>query len=221
MNEWGGNDLSGKKLTYNFDKYRPGWGKPIHKLFVDNGVNIFFQGHDHLFAKEELDGVIYQEVPMPSDSSYEIGMLANADAYTADTLDGAGHIRVKVKESCITVDFVRTYLPKDTLGIHKNGEIAFSYTLGNCDTTGTTANLFEKSFQESIKISPNPANEKVIIQASNNYFIQKIALLNAFGQQIKESTTNEIEVKEFPNGIYFVKVNSDGNETTKKLIINH
>lgn len=221
LNEWGGNDMSGKKLTYNFDKYRPGWGKPIHKLFVDNGVNIFFQGHDHLFAKEELDGVIYQEVPMPSDSSYEIGMLANADAYTADTIGGAGHIRVKVKESCITVDFVRTYLPKDTLGNHKNGEIAFSYTLGTCDTTGNSAGLLDKSFQESIKMSPNPTSDKLVIQTSSNYLIQKITLWNAFGQLIKESNTNEMQVGEFPNGIYFVTIENGAQTTTKKLIIQH
>ena len=221
MNEWGGNDLSGKKLTYNFDKYRPGWGKPIHKLFVDNGVNIFFQGHDHLFAKEVLDGVVYQEVPMPSDSSYEIGMLANADAYTTDTIGGAGHIRVKVKESCITVDFVRTYLPKDTLADHKNGEIAFSYTLGTCDTTGTTAHLFEKSFQETIKMSPNPATDKLVIQAAEDFLIQKVTLHNAFGQQIKESNSNELEISEFPNGIYLVNITSGSQTITKKLIIQH
>ncbi len=221
LNEWGGNDMSGKKLTYNFDKYRPGWGKPIHQLFVENGVNIFFQGHDHLFAKEELDGVVYQEVPMPSDSSYEIGMLANADAYTADTIGGAGHIRVKVKESCVTVDFVRTYLPKDTLADHKNGEIAFSYTLGTCDTTGTTAHLFEKSFEESIRMFPNPATDKLIIQAAENYLIQKVNLLNAFGQQIKESSSNELSISEFPNGIYFVTITSGSQTITKKLIIQH
>ncbi|MFZ9661574.1 MAG: metallophosphoesterase, partial [Chitinophagaceae bacterium] len=129
--EWGGYESDGK--TWGFDKNRPGWGKPIHQLFKDNGVNIFFQGHDHLFAHEVMDNVHYQEVPMPSDSTYTIGMLANADSYTSDTVDGTGHIRIKVSSSCIKVDYVKAYLPNDTLGTqNKNGQIGFSYTIGNC-----------------------------------------------------------------------------------------
>jgi hypothetical protein len=142
-NEWGGyqrvNGTTGS--GYTFDVNRPaseGWTKPIHQLFVDNHVTIFFQGHDHVFAHEVLDGITYQSCPMAADSTYEIGMLANAGAYTADTLPGSGHIEVSVSPSCVKVDFVRAYLPADTMGIHKNGEIAFSYTIGDCITTPCT-----------------------------------------------------------------------------------
>ena len=55
--EWGGNSTN---AVYDFTKYRPGWNKTIHQLMADNKVTIFFQGHDHLFCKQELDGVIYQ-----------------------------------------------------------------------------------------------------------------------------------------------------------------
>lgn len=127
--EWGGYEQNG--TSYTFPSKRPGWAKPIHKLFVDNKVNIFFQGHDHVFAHEMLDSVTYQAVPMAADSTYEIGKLANADAYTADTLDGTGHIRVTVSPDCVKVDYIRAYLPADTLsGLHHNGEVAFSYTVG-------------------------------------------------------------------------------------------
>lgn len=125
--EWGGYEIN--KNIWEFDKYRPGWAKPIHQLFIDNGVNIFFQGHDHLFAHEIMDNVTYQEVPMAADSTYIIGMLANADAYTSDTLDGTGHLRVTVSPTSAKVDFIRAYLPQDTNGTHKNGEVAFSYTV--------------------------------------------------------------------------------------------
>ena len=130
--EWGG--YQNANLTnYTFDNNRPGWGKPIHQLFRDNHVNIFFQGHDHVFAHEVLDSITYQAVPMAADSSYEIGMLANADAYVSDTVDGTGHIRVTVSPSCVKVDYVKAYLPQDTLsGIHHNKEIGFTYSLGNC-----------------------------------------------------------------------------------------
>jgi phosphodiesterase/alkaline phosphatase D-like protein len=84
--EWGGYEQDG--VTFNFPSKRPGWAKPIHKLFVDNGVDIFFQGHDHVFSHEMLDGVTYQAVPMPSDSTYQIGILANGAAYTSDVVAG-------------------------------------------------------------------------------------------------------------------------------------
>jgi hypothetical protein len=132
--EWGGYDGNGG-TNYNFPNKRPGWAKPIHQLFIDNGVNIFFQGHDHVFAHEVLDGVTYQALPMAADSTYEIGKLANAGAYTADTLDGTGHIRVTVSPSCVNVDYIRAFLPADTVsGVHQNGEVAFSYTIGTCSS---------------------------------------------------------------------------------------
>jgi hypothetical protein len=125
--EWGGYEADG--VTYGFTSRRAGWSKPIHKLFVDTGVKIFFQGHDHVFSHEILDGVTYQEVPMPSDSTYQIGMIANGDSYTSDVLDGAGHIRITVTPSGITADYVQACLPADENANRKNRKVAFSYTL--------------------------------------------------------------------------------------------
>jgi hypothetical protein len=125
--EWGGYENDG--VTYGFTSKRTGWSKPIHKLFVDTGVKIFFQGHDHVFSHEVLNGVTYQEVPMPSDSTYQIGMLANGAAYTSDVLDGAGHIRVTVSPSGITAEYILACLPADENANRKNRKVAFSYTL--------------------------------------------------------------------------------------------
>jgi hypothetical protein len=125
--EWGGYQDDG--VTYAFTANRPGWSKPIHQLFIDNKVDIFFQGHDHVFAHEILDGVTYQEVPIACDSTYQIGMLANGDAYTSDVLDGAGHIRVTVSSTGIKAEYVLACLPADENAIRKNKKVAFSYTI--------------------------------------------------------------------------------------------
>ena len=93
--EWGGEDLSG---MYVFDAMRPGWGSPIHQLLVDNGVNIFFHGHDHVFAKEELNGVIYQECPRPNDAIYGLGMYTYPHA---DRVSNSGHLRVTVAPGAV------------------------------------------------------------------------------------------------------------------------
>ncbi len=60
--EWGG---IGSRGENEFATQRPGWEMPIHDLLVKHGVSIVFHGHDHLFIKQELDGIVYQEVPQP------------------------------------------------------------------------------------------------------------------------------------------------------------
>ena len=59
--EWGGKNADG---TWGWDTHRPasaGWDVPIHQLMVENGVDVYFHGHDHIYAREELDGIVYLE----------------------------------------------------------------------------------------------------------------------------------------------------------------
>jgi len=122
--EWGGKDRNGEFL---FAKYRPGWELPIHQLMVKTGVTIFFQGHDHLFARQEKDGVVYQEVPNPADATYQ---AFNREAYrSGDILPDSGHLRVTVAPDQVRVDYVRAWLPKDETGDNRNGVVAFSYVV--------------------------------------------------------------------------------------------
>lgn len=220
--EWGGYEKKGKDTVLTFAKNRPGWAKSIHQLFVDNGVNIFFQGHDHLFAHEVKDNVIYQEVPMAADSTYTKGMRANAKAYTADTIDSSGHIRVTVSPSCVKVDYVRAFLPKDTLsGINHNREISFSYTIGNC-----TNSVNEIKDHEIVKAYPNPATNSLIIQAEiPKDYSRQIELINmigntlAYGELKSNSTTTRLNITNVPAGLYFVKVFNSENFTVFKIIV--
>lgn len=120
--EWGGKDRNGANV---FKSKRPGWEVPIHQLFVKTGVSIFFQGHDHVFCKQELDGVIYQSCPCPADPT---NSLINGDAYTTgDKVPGAGLVRVSVAPQETKVDYVRAYEPEAERDGHKHGEIAYSY----------------------------------------------------------------------------------------------
>lgn len=215
--EWGGYEQNG--TTYGFDSKRPGWGKPIHRLLVDNGVNILFHGHDHLFSHEVLDSVVYQEVPMPSDSTYEIGMLANADAYASDTIDGSGHVRVTVSPSCVKVDYVKVYMPADTVsGLHHNREVAFSYTLGTCQTS-----INNKHEGEGLKIFPNPADQvlNVIFDDKNDLAAKVIVLFDANGRIVKETSAGSLSTKDLPSGIYVLSIKSNSTSIYKKVIVQH
>ncbi|WP_298221039.1 T9SS type A sorting domain-containing protein [Flavobacterium sp.] len=213
--EWGGYQGAGN--NYQFDANRPGWGKPIQKVFEDTGVDIFFQGHDHLFAKEQLNGVVYQEVPMPSDITYQIGYTANAAAYTDVTLDGTGHIRVNVTPDCVTVDYVKAYIPgtNGSAG-HTNGEIGYTYSVGNC-ALGTHTNPTKTM---AISVYPNPADERLNIEFSDKSTNHHYALVNIIGQTISEFTTNEFNTTTLPNGVYFLQIDGKVSQT-KKIVIKH
>lgn len=128
--EWGGRDPDG---TWRFDEKRPSWEMPIHQLMVKNGVTIFFQGHDHLFARQELEGVIYQECPNPADDTYQ---AHNRQAYrSGDIIANSGHLLVTVSQENVRVDYVRSFLPEDQAD-GQNGQIAFSYTIASESKTG-------------------------------------------------------------------------------------
>jgi len=222
--EWGGYDKNG---SYLFDTYRPGWGKPIHQLFVDNGVNIFFQGHDHLFAHEVLDNVTYQEVPMAADATYTKGMLANGDAYTSDTIDASGHVRVTVSPSFVKVDYIRAFLPTDTLShVNHNGEVAFSYMI----PSKTPAAIEKVTVNHPVLISPNPASDEINIVFNQPIGINKavvVQLQSIDGRIIKQLKQNGIVdtvlnmgIQGISPGIYTVIITVDRiNTSCQKLII--
>jgi len=122
--EWGGRN---KRGDWEFSQKRPGWELPIHQLMVKHSVTIFFQGHDHLFVRQERDGVVYQEVPMPADQGY---VAYNQDRYQSGVkLPNSGHLRVTVSPEQVKVDYVRCYLPKDETVQQKTGEVAHSYSI--------------------------------------------------------------------------------------------
>jgi hypothetical protein len=122
--EWGGHN---KRGDWEFSEQRPGWEMPVHQLMVKHGVTIFFQGHDHLYCRQERDGIVYQEVPMPADQGY---MTYNENRYQSGVkLPNSGHLRVTVSPEQVKVDYVRSYLPKDETGKSRTGEIADSYTI--------------------------------------------------------------------------------------------
>jgi hypothetical protein len=104
--EWGGRNADGSE---GFGASRPGWPMPIHQLLVQNHVNIVFHGHDHFYAKQELDGVVYQEVPQPGHPSRGAAPRSAAEyGYKQGTLlAGSGHVRITVSPEKVVVDYLK------------------------------------------------------------------------------------------------------------------
>ncbi|MFM7150644.1 MAG: metallophosphoesterase family protein, partial [Gemmataceae bacterium] len=125
--EWGGRGRGGSTNSREFKQKRPGWELPVHQLMVKHGVSIFFQGHDHLYARQEKDGVVYQEVPLPANHTYS---SFNEDSYrSGKKLPNSGFLRVTVSPEEAKVDYVRCWLPKDETSGQKSGDVAHSYTI--------------------------------------------------------------------------------------------
>ena len=122
--EWGGNNNQG---AWEFDTKRPGWQMPIHQLMVEHKVTIFFQGHDHVFARQELDGVTYLTTPYPADPYYAADKASNFTS--GDVLPGSGYARVTVSDTFVQVDYVRTFLPEDEDDTQISGQVAYIHTL--------------------------------------------------------------------------------------------
>ena len=119
--EWGGRGLNG---DYEFDDRRPGWEQPIHQLLVDTGVTIVFHGHDHVFAKEELDGVVYMLVPQPGLNRYSAPRSLDGGYESADVVGGPGHVRVSVSADAAHVELVQTRREGTEPG---NGQTVYAY----------------------------------------------------------------------------------------------
>lgn len=126
--EWGGRNSDGSD---GFQQFRPGWPMPIHTLLVQNHVAMVFHGHDHVFAAQELDGIIYQEVPQPgSPDSNRVPRAAAEYGYRNGViLGGSGHLRVAVSAAKVTVEYVRAAPPKGDAVYSTNRHVLHAYTV--------------------------------------------------------------------------------------------
>lgn len=225
--EWGGMD--GDK--YKFDIYRPEWAMPLHQLMVENKVDIFFQGHDHIYVKQEADGIVYQTVPMPSDSTYKIGVTDNGDAFLSGTqLDGAGHLRVTVSPDSVVVDYVAALLPADETDTLKNGQVRYSYSIK--DTASSNSTGLDKVNQQtnSWSVFPNPNAGELNISTNNKaYGSILIRICQLDGKMVYQKNFQYdgfINLKLTDNhgqnltaGIYLLNIISGNQMVNKKVII--
>ncbi len=126
--EWGGANVDG---TLGFAARRPGWSVPIHPLLVRHGVTAVFHGHDHLYARQELDGIVYLEVPQPSARNNQSGPDLAADYhYVSGTiLSSSGHLSVTVSPSSLTARYVRAWLPSAETSTRRNGQVDDEWTV--------------------------------------------------------------------------------------------
>ena len=80
-------------------------------------------------------------------------------------------------------------------------------------------NLNVIDFQQvSVNLYPNPTKDKIYINASID--IEKIEIYNVLGNKIDEINTTTLDLSEQAKGIYFLKIYTNSNVISKKVIKN-
>lgn len=116
--EWGGYNEAG--TTYEWATKRTGWGDdPIHDILVANHVSAFIHGHDHQYAYEKRDGVVYLSMPSAGFSGSGFNIYQTGSGYTIQAQPSPGHVRVHVTPSVATFDYIAT----------TGGDVSYSFEI--------------------------------------------------------------------------------------------
>jgi len=94
-----------------------------------------------------------------------------------------------------------------------------SNTIISVQVIGITAGIAANATQTSvIKVYPNPAQNKITIDAAD---VITVKLIDMLGKQITTTKENQIDVTNLTNGVYFVQVQTKQGSTTQKIIVQH
>ena len=102
-NEWGGANTDG---SAGFAQNRAGWYKPVHDLLLEHKVAVVFKGHDHLYVKQELDGIVYQTLPQPSHPGDKVDPTQYGYA-SGKAVGGSGFLKVTTTGAVAKIEFVK------------------------------------------------------------------------------------------------------------------
>ncbi|OAB79630.1 T9SS type A sorting domain-containing protein [Cochleicola gelatinilyticus] len=104
-------------------------------------------------------------------------------------------------------------------------------TLSSIDTaTNDATYVFQLTVEEflsatdftlknAITIYPNPASEKLFIVTSEGVSVENIRIYSVVGIQVKTTSEATLDISNFSEGIYFVKIKTNRGNITKKIVI--
>lgn len=232
--EWGGENLDG---TAGFAVHRPGWYKPIKDLLTENKVTIFFHGHDHFFAKQEKDCLIYQETPQPGHPNFSNAQQAATYGYVSgQLLPSSGHLRVSVNSGEVKVDYVRAYKASDETPNRQNKDVSATYFIdaSNCydSLSSRSPVLWNRQYVDEL-VYPNPFSHETKIEFTTNQK-EKLSLLifNERGQIVRNLMEDKlVQQGKFqiiwdgkdgngnllPSGTYFYHINRNGKISSHRI----
>lgn len=130
----------------------------------------------------------------------------------------------------LTVEEIRTILrntAEDQIGNPSEDTIGWDQYYGAGRVNALNALSYVQSLSnenftsyESIKIYPNPVNEKLNIKSLANHNNFNVSIYDITGRFIKEynNVNNPIDVSQLKNGVYMLNINLDNKRIIKKVI---
>jgi hypothetical protein len=89
---------------------------------------------------------------------------------------------------------------------------------GNTNGCAVAAISTYNTQNSTIKIYPNPANNKITIDATD---VIDVKLFDVLGKEVTNAKTNDVDISNLTNGVYFIQVQTKQNTTTQKIIVQH
>ncbi|MCX6250931.1 MAG: T9SS type A sorting domain-containing protein [Bacteroidetes bacterium] len=227
-------EMGGKNVdsTWGFTVNRPGWADPEHTLMVENHATIFFHGHDHCYAKQDKDGIVYQEVPQPSSKNITTITGLQYGYVNGILMPSRGYLLVKVTDSTVKVDYVKTFLPTEENATQKNGDVAYSYTIQPFPAGIEERSEKQASFQLGQNF-PNPFDKtttinytitlanKVQIKIYNIFGRESATLVNQYQKSGKYNVSVNSDNLSLISGIYYCRMTVGNDAKTMKMICSH
>jgi hypothetical protein len=139
------------------------------------------------------------------------------------TPDFSGTIQWKLSGSAISGANAQTFT------VNQTGNYTVTYILSDytkCVSTSpitTISALATNDFESgnnAIKVYPNPTTGIVRISSPENATIDKIEIVDILGKtvSVKTANTSQIDISEFSNGIYILKIHSGKSVFQKKIM---
>lgn len=126
------------------------------------------------------------------------------------------------------------YVDDNCMNMFTRGQVARMQAALNLERVGIltslggTASLGVANFDldNALQLYPNPSSGIINLNFANysSFEKTKITVLDIEGKKLKTieniaNSNSKIDLSSFNNGIYFLKIQADGESTTKKIII--
>ena len=179
-------------------------------------------------------GALFSNNLQPLTNGYEINatpQVENQTGIISDTVNWTliqGCFTANGGEQYMTIGNFTTNYNTDTLNTNSTNlapgrETTSYYYIDDITLIDqTTLGIKDVSYlNQVVEVSPNPVND--VLNISSRFDFEKIELLNITGQVLLSETVNskthQLQLQNFADGIYFVKVSyASGMSFTKKLV---
>ncbi|MBL7895432.1 MAG: T9SS type A sorting domain-containing protein [Bacteroidia bacterium] len=197
-----GNTLgNGMSMFSNYNLGFSVWNRPLHfaRSFYSN--NYYFDVSGQSFPVNPLtiqkfNSAMTHSCSIPVTYTYALGGIGQVPSMPVATPTIQTIINYSLNSLLINVT-----------------PVTFSVNTNFC----TVLNIENHELNGKLNLSPNPAHSKIVINASDK--IESVEVYDISGKLIStHSNTNEIDVSELTQGMYFLRMNFGNEIVTKKFI---